>query len=84
MQELNRGGVRYRIYKQDVAGNVGTPDEAFLPKIGRHGWILITADWRNAKWSRSATDGLQGESGSADRRIVVAAASSNVILRNHK
>jgi hypothetical protein len=25
--------------------NVGTADEAFLPKVGKHGWVLITADW---------------------------------------
>jgi hypothetical protein len=44
VDELQRARIRYRIYKQDVAANAGSPDEALLPKIGQHGWILITAD----------------------------------------
>jgi hypothetical protein len=56
VDELHRGGVRYRIYKQDVAPNVGTPDEAFLPRIGHHGWILITADWHQRYRPREIAD----------------------------
>src|ERR1700691_2778409 len=37
-EELNRAGIRYCIYKQDVSPNVGTPDQAFLPKASKNGW----------------------------------------------
>ena len=56
VQELRRAGVRYRIYKQDVLPNAGTADEAFLPKVGQHGWILITADWHQRYRPREISD----------------------------
>jgi len=56
-EELNRAGIRYRIYKQDVSPNVGTPDQAFLPKVGKHGWVLITADWHQRYRPREIADG---------------------------
>ena len=40
VEELRRANIRYRIYKQDVLPNVGTADEAFLPKVGERGWVL--------------------------------------------
>ena len=54
--ELRRAGVRYRIYKQDVSPNAGTVDEAFLPEVGRRGWILITADWHQRYRPREIAD----------------------------
>src|SRR4051812_2957688 len=54
--ELRKAGLRYRIYKQDVSPNVGTVDEAFLPKVGEHGWILITADWHQRYRPREIAD----------------------------
>jgi len=56
LDELHRGRIRYRIYKQDVAANAGTPDEALLPKIGKRGWILITADWHQRYRPREIDD----------------------------
>ena len=59
--ELRKAGVRYRIYKQDVTPNVGTADEEFLPKVGKHGWILITADWHPLQTPRNRRfEALQG------------------------
>jgi hypothetical protein len=46
---LDRAGVRYRIYKQDVSANSGSEDTAFLPQVGEHGWLLITADWHTSE-----------------------------------
>lgn len=54
--ELHRGGVRFRIYKQDVAGNAGSEDTSFLPKVGKRGWILITADWHQRTRPREIAD----------------------------
>ena len=54
--ELRKAGVRYRIYKQDVLPNVGTADEVFLPKVGKHGWVLITADWHQRYRPREIAD----------------------------
>jgi len=54
--ELRRAGIRYRIYKQDVSPNVGTADEAFLPKVGERGWVLITADWHQRYRPREIAD----------------------------
>jgi hypothetical protein len=48
--------MRYRIYKQDVLPNAGTIDEAFLPKVGKHGWVLITADWHQRYRPREISD----------------------------
>lgn len=54
--ELHRAGVNYRIYKQDVSANSGVADEKFLPKVGKHGWILITADWHQRYRPREIAD----------------------------
>jgi hypothetical protein len=54
--ELDKGGIRFRIYKQDVAANAGTSDEEFLPVVGRRGWILITADWHQRFRPREISD----------------------------
>jgi PIN like domain len=54
--ELRRAGIRYRIYKQDVLPNAGTADEAFLPKVGQNGWVLITADWHQRYRPREIAD----------------------------
>jgi PIN like domain len=54
--ELHRAGIRYRIYKQDVPANVGTRDEAFLPKVGQRGWVLVTADWHQRYRPREIAD----------------------------
>ncbi len=35
---------------------MGTPDEAFLPKVGKHGWVLITADWHQRYRPREIAD----------------------------
>lgn len=56
VNELRRGGIRYRIYKQDIAPNIGAPDEAFLPLVGQRGWILITADWHQRYRPREIAD----------------------------
>jgi PIN like domain len=54
--ELDKAGIRYRIYRQDVPANVGSEDEAFLPKVGKQGWILITADWHQRYRPREIAD----------------------------
>jgi len=54
--ELDNAGIRYRIYRQDVPGNVGPEDEMFLPKVGTHGWVLITADWHQRYRPREIAD----------------------------
>jgi hypothetical protein len=56
VEELRRAGVRYRIYKQDVLPNVGSADEDFLPKVGKRGWVLITADWHQRFRPREIAD----------------------------
>ena len=56
VEELRRANIRYRIYKQDVLPNVGTADEAFLPKVGERGWVLITADWHQRYRPREIAD----------------------------
>lgn len=56
INELRRGGVRIRIYKQDVAGNAGSEDTSFLPKVGKKGWVLITADWHQRTRPREIED----------------------------
>ena len=56
VDELDQGGVRYRIYKQDVSANSGASDESILPKIGKRGWILITADWHQRYRPREIAD----------------------------
>lgn len=53
---LEKAGVRYRIYKQDVRANVGSADTSFLPKVGERGWLLITSDWRQRSRPREAED----------------------------
>ncbi|MFB3815371.1 MAG: hypothetical protein ACE14L_14795 [Terriglobales bacterium] len=53
---LDRAGIRYRIYKQDVRANVGSEDTSFLPKVGKHGWLLITADWHQRTRPRESED----------------------------
>jgi hypothetical protein len=53
---LDDAGVRYRIYKQDVGANVGAEDNAFLPKVGERGYLLITSDWRQRVRPREAED----------------------------
>ncbi|HEY5260151.1 MAG TPA: hypothetical protein VIJ46_05825 [Rhabdochlamydiaceae bacterium] len=53
---LDSAGVRYRIYHQDVKANAGSEDVTFLPKVGQHGWLLITADWHQRSRPREAED----------------------------
>jgi hypothetical protein len=50
IEELHRSGVRY------VLGKAGEADEQFLPKVGRRGWILITADWHQRHRPRELAD----------------------------
>lgn len=47
---------QYRRYSQDVPAGSGAPDIAFLPEVGRHGWLLITADWHQRKRPRELED----------------------------
>jgi hypothetical protein len=56
LDELRRANIRHRIYKQDVPPNAGTADEAFLPKVGKRGWVLITADWHQRYRPRENAD----------------------------
>lgn len=51
---LHRSGVRFRIYSQD--GARGTDDHLYFPKVGKHGWILITGDRRQRFRPREAED----------------------------
>src|ERR1035438_7956808 len=53
---LDRAGIRYRMYKQDVRPNSGSVDTSFLPKVGERGWLLITADWHQRTRPREADD----------------------------
>jgi len=53
---LDRAGIRYRIYKQDVRPNIGSDDRSFLPKVGKRGWLLITSDWHQRTRPREAED----------------------------
>jgi hypothetical protein len=53
---LARAGIRCRIYKQDVLPNAGSDDVSFLPKVGKRGWLLITADWHQRTRPREAED----------------------------
>src|SRR5882724_9456910 len=53
---LQKAGVRYRTYKQDVTPNAGSLDTSFLPKVGKRGWLLITADWHQRTRPREAED----------------------------
>lgn len=54
--KLHQNGVRFHIYNQDVAPNAGSEDTDFLPKVGRKGWILITADWHQRNRPREIED----------------------------
>jgi hypothetical protein len=56
LEILNRAGVRYRTYDQDVSANSGSQDTAFLSKVGEHGWLLITADWHQRTRPREVAD----------------------------
>jgi hypothetical protein len=56
VDQLHSAGIRYRIYKQDVSPKAGTLDEAFLPKVGQRGWVLITADWHQRYRPREISD----------------------------
>jgi hypothetical protein len=53
---LHQAGVRHRIYNQDVRANAGSEDIQFLPKVGRRGWLLITADWHQRVRPREVED----------------------------
>jgi hypothetical protein len=53
---LHKAGIRYRIYRQDVRANVGSEDVNLFPKVGKHGWLLITADWHQRTRPREAQD----------------------------
>jgi len=44
------------MYKQDVSANSGSEDIAFLPKVGKHRWLLITADWHQRIRPREVAD----------------------------
>jgi hypothetical protein len=39
-----------------VRPNAGSEDTAFLPKVGKRGWLLITADWHQRTRPREAED----------------------------
>lgn len=53
---LGRSGVKYRVYSQDVRANSGAEDITFLPRVGRRGWLLITADWHQRARLRELED----------------------------
>src|SRR5690348_2169354 len=53
---LERSGVKYRVYRQDVRANSGVEDTAFLPKVGQRGWLLITSDWHQRARPRELQD----------------------------
>lgn len=55
-RELTKAGLRFRLYSQDVSANAGISDEVFLPNVGKHGWILITADWHQRYRPREIAD----------------------------
>jgi hypothetical protein len=85
--ELHKAGIRYRLYKQDVSGNVGVPDDAFLPKVGSHGWILITGDWHQRYRPREIEDirryrvrhfAMPGNLGAAAMAQLLVAAKNNI------
>jgi hypothetical protein len=85
--ELHKAGIRYRIYKQDVDANIGTSDDAFLPKVGTHGWILITADWHQRYRPREIEDirryrvrhfAMPGNLGAKAMAQLLAAAKNNI------